>query len=289
MTKFLNTIYQFLSGLLFPRFCLNCQREKNYLCQDCFSLIDILTNQYCPFCNPPKIVLDGKTCYSCRKSKKLTGLFCAASYQNFIIKKLISQFKYEPYVKELAKPLAVLIIQHFQLLDYSPEFLIKNPKDEVYPFQGLPSSSPSFLLRKNSVSDFVLIPVPLHKKRRRWRGFNQAEEISRQLSLFFNPVRDSKNKRNTQKEDISNRVKIPLISDCLLKTKQTLPQVKLSEKERTDNVKGAFVCQNKNLIKEKKILLVDDVFTTGSTMEECARVLKDSGAKEVWGIAAARE
>ena len=243
MTKFLNTIYQFLSGLLFPRFCLNCQREKNYLCQDCFSLIDILTNQYCPFCNPPKIVLDGKTCYSCRKSKKLTGLFCAASYQNFIIKKLISQFKYEPYIKELAKPLAVLIIQHFQALDYPPPFF----KDRA---------------------GFVLMPVPLHRKRLKWRGFNQAEEIALQLSLFF---------------------KMPLISDCLLKTKQTLPQVQLSEKERTDNVKSAFVCQNKNLIKEKKILLVDDVFTTGSTMEECARVLKDSGAKEVWGIAAARE
>ena len=243
MTKFLNTIYQFLSGLLFPQFCLNCQREKNYLCQDCFSLIDISTSQYCPFCSPAKIVLDGKTCYSCRKSKKLTGLFCAASYQNLIIKKLISQCKYEPCVKELAKPLAVLIIQHFQLLDYPPPFF----KDRT---------------------GFVLMPVPLHKKRLKMRGFNQAEEISRQLSLFF---------------------KMPLISDCLLKTKQTLPQIELSGKERTDNVKSAFVCQNKNLIKEKKILLVDDVFTTGSTMEECARVLKDSGAKEVWGIAAARE
>jgi len=236
-------VKEFLLNLLFPLYCINCQREKNYLCQDCFSLIDISTSQHCPFCSPAKIVLDGKTCYSCRKSKKLTGLFCAASYQNFIIKKSISQFKYEPYIKELAKPLASLIIQHFQLLDYPPSFF----RDR---------------------SDFALIPVPLHKKRRRWRGFNQAEEIALQLSLFF---------------------KMPLISDCLLKTKQTLPQVQLSEKERTDNVKSAFVCQNKNLIKEKKILLVDDVFTTGSTMEECARVLKDSGAKEVWGIAVARE
>jgi len=236
-------IKQFLLNLLFPLYCINCQREKNYLCQDCFSLIDIQTFQYCPFCNPPKIVFDGKTCYPCRKSKKLTGLFCAASYQNFIIKKLVSQFKYEPYIKELAKTLAVLIIQHFQALDYPPSFF----KDKA---------------------GFALMPVPLHKKRLKWRGFNQAEEIALQLSLFF---------------------KMPLISDCLLKTKQTLPQVELSGKERTDNIKSAFVCQNKNLIKEKKILLVDDVFTTGSTMEECARVLKGTGAKEVWGIAVARE
>ncbi len=240
----LNLLKNHLFNLVFPRFCLNCQKEGNYLCQDCFSLIDIQTFQYCPFCNPAKIVFDGKACYSCRKSKKLTGLFCAASYQNFIIKKLISQFKYEPYIKELAKPMAVLIIQHFQLLDYPPPFF----KDRT---------------------GFVLMPVPLHKKRLKWRGFNQAEEISRQLSNFS---------------------KIALLSGVLLKTKETIPQVELSGKQqREENLKEVFICQNKNLIKEKKILLVDDVFTTGSTMEECARVLKDSGAKEVWGITAARE
>jgi predicted amidophosphoribosyltransferase len=65
--------------------------------------------------------------------------------------------------------------------------------------------------------------------------------------------------------------------------------MELTAEVRRENIKEVFVCQNKNLIKEKKILLVDDVFTTGSTMEECARVLKNSGAKEVWGIAVARE
>ena len=240
---FLMAMKQFLLNLFFPLYCINCQGEENYLCQDCFSLIDIQTFQYCPFCSPAKIVFDGKTCYSCRKNKKLTGLFCAASYQNFIIKKLISQFKYEPYVKELAKPLAYLIIQHFQSLDYPSAFF----KDRT---------------------GFIFVPVPLHKKRLKWRGFNQAEEIARHLSLCF---------------------KIPLISDVLLKTKETRPQMELTAEVRKENIKSAFVCQNKNLIKEKKILLVDDVFTTGSTMEECARVLKNSGAKEVWGVAVARE
>lgn len=243
MNRLFTLINQFLSDLLFPPFCLNCQKEGTYLCPDCFSLIDIANNQFCPFCQPQKIVLDARTCFFCRKNKNLAGLFSAASYRNFIIKKAISQFKYEPFLKEMAKPLASLIIQHFQLIDYRPPFF----RDKT---------------------GFILVPVPLHKKRRRWRGFNQAEEISRQISLFF---------------------KIPLISDVLLKIKETRPQMELSGKEREENIQEVFVCENRDLIKEKKILLVDDVFTTGSTMEECARVLKKSGAKEVWGVAVARE
>lgn len=243
MNNFLKNIFQFFLNIFFPRFCLNCQREGSYLCQDCLSLIDISNYQYCPFCKKPKIVLDGKTCYFCKKKKKLTGLFSAASYQNFIIKKLICQFKYEPFIKELAEPLASLIIQHFQLLENSLPF-------------------------SRDRSNFVLIPVPLSKKRKRWRGFNQAEEIAHYLSLYL---------------------KIPLFSDVLVKSKETLPQVKLSAKEREENIKGVFVCQNENLIKNKRILLVDDVFTTGSTMEECAIVLKKAGAKEVWGVVVARE
>ena len=254
------SVKNFFLNLFFPRFCLNCQKEGDYLCPDCLALIDVANYQFCPFCRPWKIVLDGRTCFSCRRHKKLTGLFCAASYQNFIIKKLISQFKYEPFAKELAKPLSSSIIQHFKILDYRPTFF-------------------------SDRTGFILIPVPLSKKRLKWRGFNQAEEMARQLAIFF---------------------KIPLVTDALLKTKETQPQMELTAEARQENIKEVFICQNRDLVKNKnlafgknfvsslslrnkKILLVDDVFTTGSTMEECARVLKDAGAKEVWGVAAARE
>jgi len=68
-----------------------------------------------------------------------------------------------------------------------------------------------------------------------------------------------------------------------------LPQVELSEKERQKNIKNVFSLKNPVEIKEKKIFLVDDVYTTGATMEEAARVLKKAGAKEVWGVVIARE
>lgn len=229
---------EFVLNILFPKFCVNCSKEGSYLCQDCFSLIDIFERQYCPFCFQPRVVLDGKTCSFCRRSKKLTGLYSAASYNNFIVKKMINQFKYKPYIKELSKPLSSLIITHLINLN-----------------------------KTSNLFDFVLVSIPLHKKKLKQRGFNQAEEIAKELS---------------------ENLKLPAFNDILVKTKQTPAQVELEKEEREKNIKNVFLCQKSELVINKKILLVDDIFTTGSTMEECARVLRDAGAKEVWGIVVAR-
>lgn len=237
MGNFLFKAREFFLDILFPKFCVNCGKEGSYLCPDCFSLIEILDRQYCPFCEPPKVVFDGKTCVSCKRSKNLHGLFCASSYDNFIIKKLVRQFKYEPFLKELSSTLASLIITHLSLVN------------------------------KTNFESFALIPVPLHIKRLKFRGFNPAEEIAKELS---------------------KDLKISLLSDALVKMKQTPPQMELKKEERKENIRNVFVCKKPEIIKNQKILLVDDVFTTGSTMEECAKVLKDSGAKEVWGVVVAR-
>jgi len=197
-----------------------------------------LDRQYCPFCFPPKITIDGKTCQSCKETKKLKGLFCAASYENFIVKKAISRFKYKPYLKDLAPVLVSLIIAHLAKINKLSDF-----------------------------GDFWLAPVPLHKRKLKLRGYNQAEELAKEISKVF---------------------KIPLLNNALIKTKNTPAQVELKKEERRENIKNAFLCKNPGAIKNKKILLVDDVFTTGATMEECARVLKNKGAKEVWGMVAAR-
>jgi len=230
-------IREYILDILFPKFCLNCNREGSYLCEDCFYLIDILNRQYCAFCSPPKVVIDGKTCPSCQKTKNLTGLFCSASYDSFIIRKLISQFKYPPFAKELSKPLASLIMTH----------LIK--------------------LNKINFDNFIIIPVPLYKNKLKQRGFNQSEEIGKELSKFL---------------------KIPIVNNILIKIKKTPAQVELKKEQRKENIINAFYCQKPEIIKDKKILLADDILTTGSTMEECAKILKQSEAKEVWGIIIAR-
>lgn len=220
--------------LLFPKSCLSCHKEGVYLCDDCIACLEISKYQYC-LCKKPNLFL-GK-CHQCRK-KKLDALYFALPYQKPFVKKLIRSFKYSPFIKDLSQPLASLIIEHFYLLNKQPNF-----------------------------SSFILIPIPLNIKKLKWRGFNQAEEIARELSKFLN---------------------LPIYSKCLIKTKETIPQIKLNDEERKVSLKNAFSINNPNLIKDKKILLIDDVYTTGSTMEEAARILKKAGAKEVIGVTVAR-
>ena len=114
----------------------------------------------------------------------------------------------------------------------------------------------------------VLIPVPLDKKKLKSRGYNQSEELAKELSEVL---------------------QIPMISDNLIKIKNTKPQMELKKEEREKNLGKAFKIKNSQTLLGKKIFLVDDVYTTGSTMDECAKTLKEAGAKQVWGIAIARE
>lgn len=109
-----------------------------------------------------------------------------------------------------------------------------------------------------------IVPVPLHKKRFAERGFNQAEKIA-QL--------------------VSHTAGVPVLNG-VVRARKTAQQATLSKHEREQNVEQAFVGYRE--VAGKTILLVDDVFTTGSTMQECARALKQAGAVEVWGFSIAR-
>lgn len=171
-------------------------------------------------------------------SQELSDLYFPLSYQSSLVQNLIQKLKYEPLVKDLSKVLSSLIIEHFQLIDNKPNF-----------------------------SSFILMPVPLERKRLKRRGFNQAEEIAKHLSEFLG---------------------LEVLNNILIKIKDTPPQAELLKSQRKENIKGAFLLKNKEAIKDKKILLVDDVYTTGSTMAECAKILKESGAQKVIGIVVAR-
>jgi ComF family protein len=219
---------EFLKDLLFPKFCLGCKKEGVFLCQDCRSLLDISEFDYC-LCDQKPIRLPPESksgkCQRCQ-NKKLSGLYFALSYkENSLTKKLIRQFKYQPYIKELSKTLASILIEHF--------LLSKKNTDEIW---------------QNS----ILIPVPLDNKKLKTRGYNQSEELAKELSKIL---------------------KIPVFSDVLIKTKNTPPQMELSKLEREKNLINAFCVRNSEKISGKKIFLVDDVYTTGSTMEQCATIL----------------
>ncbi len=240
-------IKNILIDALFPKRCLSCEKEGNFLCQDCFSLIDISDNLYCPFCYPQKIFKG--TCSLHKKQKYLDGLYFAVSYNNYIVKEIIHQLKYQ-YVKELAKTSVDLIIAHFLNLT-SEKYNSKNQLKEI----------------QKIFFNSVLIPIPLFKRKLKERGFNQSEEIAKNLSI---------------------RLNAPVAKNVLIKTKENKSQTNLEKSERLENVKGVFTCLKENFPSGKKIFLIDDVFTTGATMEEAAKVLKQSGANQVWGIAVAR-
>jgi ComF family protein len=241
-------IKNLILDILFPKFCFNCEKEGDYLCQDCQELLEI------------------SGFHQNYSTQNLDDLYFAVDYKNPLIKKLIQRFKYEPFVKELAKPLSYLIITHFQLMDNKPNFL-PQPERQRRVEKNEHVLREAQAPRASNGADFILIPVPLDKKRLRWRGFNQAEELSKELDGFF---------------------RVPLILNCLIKIKETFPQIKLSDKERKENVRGVFLIKDRELIKNKNILLVDDVYTTGATMEECAIVLKKAGTKKIIGVVVAR-
>jgi ComF family protein len=106
----------------------------------------------------------------------------------------------------------------------------------------------------------------LAKKRWRWRGFNQSEVIAKQLGIIW---------------------QLSVIC-CLARARETKNQAELTGAARQENIKGAFVCLDRSSIKNKLVFLVDDVVTTGATMNECARVLIKNGSRQVIGVAVAR-
>jgi ComF family protein len=123
-------------------------------------------------------------------------------------------------------------------------------------------------LKENPLPGEALIGVPLHPRRLRERGYNQSSLIAAELG---------------------KRIGLPVIEDCLIRVKQAQPQVKAVDvDERRRNVADAFVCRDEK-VSDKQIILIDDVCTSGATLESCAAALKNKGAKSVWGLTLARE
>lgn len=112
----------------------------------------------------------------------------------------------------------------------------------------------------------VILPVPLHEARLKERGYNQSELLARPLGQALN---------------------LPVELATLRRVRKTESQMTLGSEERYKNVSGAFTCRDKTLA-ERRVLLVDDVCTTGSTLDACAAALKAGGAASVWGLTLAK-
>ena len=230
----------FIASLLFPKRCIRCRKSGEYVCDNCFATISFLQHQLCGVCQKGSI--DGLTHPKCRTKHGIDGIISSIAYKG-IVKKLLYQFKYKPYLSDLKLILGQLLY----------EGIIQQESFENY------------------ISDkkVWITSVPLHKSRERKRGYNQSELLAKELSFRFN---------------------FPY-HELLIREKQTKPQFELKKEERSKNILGAFSVDNKlrNKIKGKKILLVDDITTTGATLRECGKTLKKSGAVKVLGVTLAHE
>lgn len=241
---FLNPFKTFILDLLFPIHCLGCKKEGSWLCPACLLKIKLNKKQTCPNCH--RETANGEFCAICQLAFNLRGIVVASSYKIELLQKAIQFFKYK-FAEELALPLSEILISAL----LQSVILSRRRGDE-----------------ESHSLNTLLIPVPLHKSRYLWRGFNQAELLAREIGKKFN---------------------LPVAANILTRTKNTTPQTQLNILERKTNVTGAFSCLRPDLIANKNIILLDDIATTSATLEECAKTLISAGKPlEIWGLVIAR-
>lgn len=114
----------------------------------------------------------------------------------------------------------------------------------------------------------IIIPVPIHKKRKRMRGYNQSELIA---------------------EKVANNLNLKIGKDVLYKNKHTKPQSSMDKVQRLKNAQGVYIVENKHKILNKNVVILDDIYTTGATANECRKILLLSGAKKVGIITIAKD
>lgn len=234
-------IVDFSLDIIFPIRCIGCGNfNPSYLCRSCLSSIKINRSFDCVGCNR-KMPL-GRTCYACRDRNQLDYLVSATNYKDPRVSRLIKAFKYG-FISDSGSDI-------FKVLRKFIKNFSKN-KD-------------NWLFYENP----LILPVPIHKKRYNWRGFNQSEILAQKISELYLVDFDAK---------------------VLIRKKETPPQAEIENREvRLKNPLNGFKILNKDKIKNRSILLIDDIATTGATLNECARVLKENGAKEVTGLVFAR-
>ncbi|MDP3881203.1 MAG: phosphoribosyltransferase family protein [bacterium] len=224
--------------ILFPPACLACGRnlfafddKHPFLCSPCEGEIQILPTL---FDGISKKRLPDNRRFEYPKDSYLLG--AAASYSQSIVKDLIWKMKYRRQ-KATAQTLAMVLAKYLRSLDLD-------------------------------LSDFFLVPLPIYYKRKRARGFNQAELITRHLSHIL---------------------QMPMIIGALKRVKGAESQTQRKNIfDRKRYLRNAFMVSAPAYIRGKRIILLDDVFTTGSTMNEAVKTIREAGASEVMGLVVAK-
>lgn len=231
MTDRLKQLTEIVTDFFFPRQCIGCGKVGDFICDQCSKKLPRLLPPICQKCGKPES--SGNYCQACWKKQDGIDAIRSVFVFNGMIRTAIHELKYYN-LRAIAVPLAEY------MADYADA---------------------------NNISGDIVIPVPLHSKRQRERGYNQSELLAAEFAGLVNRP----------------------LSNCLSRIKNSQPQARTSNANtRRENVKGAFSCPSEGII-DQHVILIDDVCTSGATLEACADALKQAGVKKVLGFTLARE
>jgi len=225
-------IWASVLNLLYPPRCVGCNELGTWLCQQCVSQTPRVEPPFCFRCGGRLDAPISGLCLQCRIVPLQVSRIRAVFYFEGAIREAIHRFKYDGAMA-LAEPLGQLMADYW--------------------------------LTHATQSDMI-VPVPLHSRRRRKRGFNQAALLA---------------------EKLSERAELAMDATTLVRHRATASQVGLDVKQRKSNVRDAFRCTTDRLT-HRRVLLIDDVCTTGSTLEACALALRKGGVDSVEALTLAR-
>lgn len=215
-------------GIIYPKTCCFCGKvSEKELCKECAEKVVYITEPRCKKCGKPVRYEEQEYCYDCQKNVHTYEQGRSIWMHKMPVSLSIYQFKYK------------------NRRIYG-EFYAK----EMFRIYGR-------LIREWGVE--VIIPIPLHRKKKRLRGYNQAEIIARNLGEIMD---------------------IPVDCKSVIRNRYTRPQKELNDKERKKNLKQAFSITSQ-WANYKNVLVIDDIYTTGSTIDAVSRVLKETQRAEV--------
>jgi ComF family protein len=219
----------------FPPACPVCgsplavkNKKRQMLCAACIPQLEYVSEPVCMRCGKQLTKDEQEFCLDCRTARHFYTRGTAVFAYTDGIRQSIYNFKY-------------------------------HGKQEYAAFYGLEAAKKCGRL-VNSWGIDAVIPVPLHAKKKRKRGYNQAELIA---------------------DEFAGQLNLSVDSEILIRSENTTPMKMLNNTERRKNVEKAFKI-NTNVVEYRKVLIVDDIYTTGATIDECAKVLLEHGAEEVY-------
>lgn len=237
LSSVLRNIFETAIVFLYPARCRVCEEflgvtSMPYICADCWQDMQFLEPPWCDICGTPEI---NGLCDACAVSPPRYGKLRTIAFYHTTLQQAIHLFKFEKK-RAFAQPLVQLINTHI-------------PSDcDITGY------------------DFVL-PIPIHKKRLRERGFNQAALLA---------------------DGIAKVAGVPVLTDVLVRKRHTVAQSSLDSAARQQNIVGAFEVRNPDIISGKRLLLIDDVFTTGATIREAVGELWTADPAEIDVLTLAR-